>query len=65
MAANDPRNLLATISRQWLPLSTAALDMAVDHLPSPITGQEKKVSSICKALPVMLPEEKLKETLFM
>lgn len=41
----DPRSALMAVLRAWLPLAEAVLQMAVDHLPSPLVSQGRQAVS--------------------
>ena len=41
--AQDKRNLIKTIFRQWLPIPPTIFDVAIKHLPNPLTGLANKI----------------------
>ena len=45
--ASDFRTLGRKIFCRWLPLARSVLTMAVDHMPSPIEAQAKRLSILC------------------
>ena len=42
----NPRPLLKSIFRQWLPIPPSVLDVVVSHLPNPIKGAANKIDII-------------------
>ncbi|MDP2439558.1 MAG: GTP-binding protein, partial [archaeon] len=46
----DHRNLLRSILSQWLPLSPAVLGTVIDHVPSPIAAQARRVPKLFRPL---------------
>lgn len=51
LRTKDYKNLLRTIMKQWLPVSTAVLLTIVEKIPSPLEAQKKRLDSILNATP--------------
>jgi ribosome assembly protein 1 len=51
MKAKDTHNLLTAIFSQWLPLSTSVLLSVIEKLPSPITAQAERITTILENQP--------------
>lgn len=60
----DYRNLVRTIMKQWLPVSTAVLLTIVEKVPSPLESQKKRLDSILADTPDSdLLDSKLREAM--
>jgi len=46
----DPKQIVQSIFSRWLPLSTAILEMTVEHMPNPIEAQELRIATIYRPL---------------
>ncbi|CCH60530.1 hypothetical protein TBLA_0D00200 [Henningerozyma blattae CBS 6284] len=46
LKSKDDKQLLKTIMSQWLPVSTSVLLTVIEHLPSPLVSQEKRLDTI-------------------
>lgn len=51
LRSRDPRALLTTVFAAWLPLSTALLVSAIEHLPSPPVAQASRLPALIDASP--------------
>ncbi|XBW36699.1 hypothetical protein QEN19_002274 [Hanseniaspora menglaensis] len=51
LRTKDYKNLLRTIMKQWLPVSTAVLLTIVEKIPSPLVSQKKRLDSILERTP--------------
>lgn len=51
----DPRSSLQAIFRRWLPLSDAVLRMVVRSMPSPMTAQKARISTLISSSNVAAP----------
>ncbi|KAL2865115.1 GTPase RIA1 [Aspergillus lucknowensis] len=51
LRSRDPRNIMATLFSQWLPLSTALLVSVIEYLPSPRAAQASRLPPMIEESP--------------
>ena len=63
LAHPDPRTVLRSVLRAWLPLSEAVLSMAVEHLPDPAVAAPGRLARLLPPQQLHLKQTRVSQQL--